>query len=101
MAVTDNTDDTGTAQIAIIHLTHLTERLREHGLRVRVASRRPPKLAVDNPDAPALSENVHAAPEEGTWWFWWSWNEKIAPVAEADDAARRIRHVLTPAVRSR
>ncbi|WP_037935868.1 hypothetical protein [Streptosporangium roseum] len=98
MAVTDDTDTTATA-----HLTRLIERLNEHGLhaRVRVASRRLPALAVVNPDAPALSEIVYAAPQEGTWWYWWSWHEKIAPVAESDAVVRKIRHVLTPTGRSR
>ncbi|MDP9846856.1 hypothetical protein [Streptosporangium lutulentum] len=61
-----------------------------------MASRRLPELVVVNPDASALSESIHALPEKGTWWFLWSWNEKIAPVAETDAVAARIRHVLTP-----
>ncbi|OUC97060.1 hypothetical protein [Streptosporangium minutum] len=95
------TDDTGIP--ATVHLTRLTERLKEDGLhaRVRVASRRPPELIVVNPDAPALSEIVYTAPQEGTWWYWWSWHEKIGPVAEADVVARKIHHVLTPTGRSR
>ncbi|MFD8560402.1 hypothetical protein ACFV1N_24260 [Streptosporangium canum] len=98
------TDDTGTTDsTATAHLTRLIERLNEHGLhaRVRVASRHLPALAVVNPDAPALSEIVYAAPQEGTWWYWWSWHEKIALVAEADAVVRKIRHVLTPTGRSR
>jgi hypothetical protein len=54
------------------------------------------ELIVVNPDASVLTENIYAVPERGTWWFWWSWNEKIAPVAETDAVAARIRHVLTP-----
>ncbi|MFF5206086.1 hypothetical protein [Streptosporangium sp. NPDC000396] len=100
MAMTPDAEATTTATA---HLTRLTERLREHGLhaRVRVAHRRPPELVAVNPDTPALSESIYAAAQEGTWWFWWSWHEKIAPVAEASAVAQRIRHVLTPTGRSR
>ncbi|MFF5206360.1 hypothetical protein [Streptosporangium sp. NPDC000396] len=92
------TDDAETATTATAHLTHLAGLLNRHGLQahVQVAYRRLPHLVATNPDASALSENIYAAPQEGTWWFWWSWNEKIAPVAEADAVAVRIRHVLTP-----
>jgi hypothetical protein len=98
MTVTDDAGIVNSAITATAHLALLAERLQELGLhsRVRVTSRRPPELIVVNPDAPVLTENIYAAPEKGIWWFLWSWNEKIAPVAEADAVAARIHHVLTP-----
>lgn len=84
---------------ATAHLTRLTEHLTHHGLhaRVRLTRRGCPQLIVVNPDIPVLTENVYAAPQKGTWWYWWSWTEKIAPADQPDAAANRIGHVLTPA----
>jgi hypothetical protein len=46
---------------------------------------------------PQLSETVYAAPaDDGTWWFWWSWADRIAPVGEVETAAFKIAYVLTP-----
>ena len=45
-----------------------------------------------------LSETVCAAPAgDGTWWFWWSWADQIAPVSDVQIAAFKIAYVLTPA----
>jgi len=44
-----------------------------------------------------LSETVYAAPAGyGTWWFWWSWADQIAPVSDVQTAAFKIAYVLTP-----
>ena len=44
-----------------------------------------------------LSETVYAGPAgDGTWWFWWSWGDQIAPVSDAQTAAFKIAYVLTP-----
>jgi hypothetical protein len=103
MAVTDDPGIATSAITATAHLTLLAEHLRELGLlsRVHVASRPLPELVVVNPDASALTEIIYALPEKGTWWFLWSWNERIAPVAETDAVAARIHHVLTPMGRDR
>jgi hypothetical protein len=51
---------------------------------------RVPSLSVTNPWARALSESVVA----GDGWFWWSWAERIAEVADVGEAAGAISHVL-------
>jgi hypothetical protein len=56
---------------------------------------RVPSLRVVNPAAPALAEDVYTGRcEDGSWWFWWSWAERIAAASDLDDAAARIAHVL-------
>lgn len=104
MPVTDtSTPDVDPRATATAHLLHLIKHLTRDGLsaRIHVDRHGHPQAIVVNPDAPALSEDVSAAPQEGTWWYWWSWSEKIAPVDEVDAAAARICHVLTPLGRPR
>ena len=56
---------------------------------------RVPSLRVVNPAAPALAEDVYAGCcEDGSWWFWWSWAERIATASDPDQAAARIARVL-------
>jgi hypothetical protein len=57
---------------------------------------RVPSLRVVNPAAPALAEDVYAGCcEDGSWWFWWSWAERIAAATELERAAERVVHVLS------
>jgi hypothetical protein len=54
-----------------------------------------PSLQVVNPAAPALAEDVYAGCcEDGSWWFWWSWAERIASGEDMAGAASRIMRVL-------
>jgi hypothetical protein len=64
------------------------------GLRTRllIQAGRVPALHVASPAASQLSEQVCAAPRDGTWMFWWSWAEPIA--AAAPEAAALISRVL-------
>ena len=56
---------------------------------------RVPSLRVVNPAAPALAEEIYTGCcEDGTWWFWWSWAERIAAASDVDQAAALIAHVL-------
>jgi hypothetical protein len=69
----------------------LADELIAHGYEARlVIPGHQPSLAVRNPEAPVLSENVVVAAE----WFWWSWAERIAAVADVADAARQVARVL-------
>lgn len=59
-----------------------------------VAPGRIPRLEVVCPAGSA--EDVYAwRGQDGTWWFWWAWAERIACTADLDDAAARIEQVLT------
>jgi hypothetical protein len=78
-------------------LEGLAEVVIAEGLQARLVTPpgRLPSLHVVNPEAPALAEDVYAGRgQDGQWWFWWSWAERIAEGADLSGAARRIRRVL-------
>ena len=81
------------------HLDALAEDLRARGFTVEAAkSGHRDGLRVTSKAQPMLSETVYLAPnEEATWWFWWSWNDQLAPVKHVEVAAFKIAFVLTPA----
>jgi hypothetical protein len=78
-------------------LEGLAEVVIAQGLHARLSAPpgRMPSLHVVNPRAAALAEDVYAGPcQDGQWWFWWSWAERIAASDDLTGAASRIRHVL-------
>jgi len=77
-------------------LEHLAVELRRRGMTADlvIVPGRIPRLEVVHPGGAA--EDVYAwRGQDGTWWFWWSWAERIAAAAGLDDAAGRIEQVLT------
>jgi hypothetical protein len=78
-------------------LEGLAEVLAGHGLRARLVTPpgRVPSLHVVNPAAAALAEDIYAGPcQDGTWWFWWSWAERIAVCEDLEGAAQLVSRVL-------
>jgi hypothetical protein len=78
-------------------LEGLAEAVTAQGLSARLVAPpgRLPSLHVVNPRAAALAEDVYAGPcQDGQWWFWWSWAERIAAGDDLAGAASRILHVL-------
>jgi hypothetical protein len=78
-------------------LEGLAELLVRRGWRARIMtpSGRVPSLHVVNPVAGALAEDVYAGRgQDGLWWFWWSWAERIALSEDVEAAAARIERVL-------
>jgi hypothetical protein len=78
-------------------LEGLADALTERGLRTRLVTPpgRVPSLHVVNPAAAALAEDIYAGRgEDGQWWFWWSWAERIASGDDLPDVASRIGRVL-------
>lgn len=56
---------------------------------------RMPRLEVTDPDGAA--EDVYAwRCQDGTWWYWWPWAERIAAGDELQLAAERILRELAP-----
>jgi hypothetical protein len=54
-----------------------------------------PYVNVANRVTSALCETIYAAPaRDGSWWFWWSWTDRIAPVEDVEATASRIYGVL-------
>lgn len=86
-----------TWQANLARLEGLAEVLSHHGLRARLMTPpgRVPSLHVVNPCATALAEDVYAGRgQDGLWWFWWSWAERITVGEDLEGAASRIEHVL-------
>jgi hypothetical protein len=84
----------------LARLEGLAEVLRQDGLSVRLMTPpgRVPSLHVVNPSATALAEDVYAGrSQDGLWWFWWSWAERIAAGEDLEGAAAMIRRVLAAA----
>jgi hypothetical protein len=78
-------------------LEGLAEVLTRHGLRASLMAPpgRVPSLHVVNPAAPVLAEDVYAGRgQDGTWWFWWSWAERIGSGEDLEGAAAMIKQVL-------
>jgi hypothetical protein len=78
-------------------LDRLARALTERGLNVSLLAPpgRVPSLHVVNPAVLALAEDIYAGCcEDGGWWFWWSWAERIAAEDDLEGAAERIWHVL-------
>jgi hypothetical protein len=87
----------GPTQACADRLDQLGPALAARGMAASLvpSAGRVPSLRVVNPAAPALAEDVYAGCcEDGSWWFWWPWAERIAAATDLDQAAARIAHVL-------
>jgi hypothetical protein len=88
-------DVPGLRDANLYRLEHLAGELCRHGLDASIVAPpgRVPRLEVSNPAGAA--EDIYVGRcQDGTWWFWWPWAERIASVADLDDAAVRIEQVL-------
>jgi hypothetical protein len=58
-----------------------------------------PSLYVENPGTPMLSEHIYAgSAADGTWSYWWSWADTIAPATDPRGTAATITRVLGAAI---
>jgi hypothetical protein len=92
-------DDSDTEQhlYFLDRLEGLAEELDRRGLTTRLMapSGRVPSLHVVNPAVARLAEDVYVGrSQDGLWWFWWPWAERIAPGDELATAADVIARVL-------
>jgi streptogramin lyase len=89
-----NTDHADAAE----QLDALADDVRKRGFAVEaVKSGHRAGLSVTNRSVPQLSETVYLAPDDdGCWWFWWSWDDRLAPIEDLDAAAFKVAYVLTP-----
>jgi hypothetical protein len=92
-------DRVDAARRAAEQLEALAEEVEKRGFSAEVTrDGRRMCISVVNRTVPQLSENVYVAPlEDGSWWFWWSWADRLAPIDDVDAAAFKIAYVLTPA----
>ena len=85
------------SDVQLEYLEKLGEELTRRGMQVRMVlpPGRVPSLYVVNPVARALEEHIYAGcGSDGTWWFWWSWAERISATEDLPDAATAIVRVL-------
>lgn len=78
----------------LAHLRRLADELRTQGFTSRLLdSARQPSIRVSNPDSPELTERVLCRPaEDGSWCFWWPWQQ---PIGSADDLVAVSRKITT------
>jgi hypothetical protein len=84
-------------QYFVNRLEGLATELRKRGFTTRLITPpgRVPSLHVVNPLASRLAEDVYAGrSQDGLWWFWWPWAERIAPDDQLATAAAQIARVL-------
>ncbi len=81
---------------AVGKLTELADNLRTRGFATTlVTGGQAPSLTVVNKDATHLSDTIYAATGRDTsWWLWWSWSQRISPVADTAAAVDIIARVL-------
>jgi hypothetical protein len=85
-------------QCFLERLEGLAAELAKHGLmtRLKAPRGRVPSLHVINPAQSMLAEHVYVGrSQDGLWWFWWPWAERIAPGDEHGVAASVIARVLS------
>lgn len=78
-------------------LEGLAQELSRRGLQTRLVSPfgRIPSLHVVNPRAFRMAEDVYVGrSQDGLWWFWWPWAERIAAGDNLAKAADLIAKVL-------
>src|SRR5258708_33503028 len=96
----DNPHTAPSARYFLARLDGLAAELCTHGLKSRLMAPpgRVPKLRVVNPAVSRLAEDVYVGrSQDGLWWFWWPWAERIAPGDEFAVAAAGIARVLRAA----
>ncbi len=84
-------------QLFLDRLEALAEELTARGLQTRLMTPagRVPSLHVVNPTMSRLAEDVYVGrSQDGLWWFWWPWAERIAPGDETAQAAEAVAKVL-------
>ena len=85
-------------QCFLERLEGLAAELAKHGLMTRLMAPigRLPSLHVVNPAHSRLAEDVYVGrSQDGLWWFWWPWAERIAPGDQHGAAASVIARVLS------
>lgn len=90
--------ETDAAREAAAQLETLARDLRVRGYSVRpVYVGEHAGITVVHQTVRRLSEIIRVAPaSDGSWWFWWPWDDPISPASDVDAAAFKIAYVLTP-----
>jgi hypothetical protein len=78
-------------------LERLAGTLTQRGLEASLADPlgRVPRLQVGHPAARLAIDVYVWRGQDGAWWFWWPWAERIAADGDLDTAAERIERLLS------
>lgn len=93
----DNPGREAYARYFVERLEGLAGELGKHGMRTRLVAPpgRVPSLHVVNPSVSRLAEDIYVGrSQDGLWWFWWPWAERIGPGDEFAATAALIARVL-------
>jgi hypothetical protein len=96
--MTSNRAEPDPERLAVVQFDALKAALCGRGfLTVTSSEGGKPSLRVANREASGYQEDIAlAADDTGSWWFWWSWGDQIAPTTDVEAAAFKIAYVLTP-----
>lgn len=86
-----------THQEKLTRLEQLSAELTRQGLTTQLAGRTTTKpcLKVANTSTPQLNERVHIQQaSDGTWTYYWPWNQPIGPTSDLPAVATKITTVL-------
>jgi hypothetical protein len=79
----------------LTHLQRLADELISRGFTAELLSAVQPCVKVINPDNNALTERVLCSPAaDGSWCFWWSWQQPIGSAEDLAAVAGKIMIVL-------
>jgi hypothetical protein len=86
------------AREAVTQLEALARELAERNFQTRLTrGGETPGLSVVCTAVPGSRETIAIAPaDDGVWWFWWSWGDRIACIADVGTAAFKIAYLLIP-----
>jgi hypothetical protein len=78
----------------LVHLRSLAGELRTRGFVTELLENTSqPSVRVANPDSPDLTERILCGPVgDGSWCFWWPWQQ---PIGSADDLANVAEKITT------
>lgn len=80
----------------LAHLGKLADELRSRRIRAELIARvSKSHLKVSNGDTPSLNERVLCQQaNDGSWSFWWPWQQPIGSVDDLETVAEKIMAVL-------
>jgi hypothetical protein len=82
----------------LVHLRLLAQELRTRGLLTELLDNiSQASVKVANPDSPELTQRILCKPAgDGSWCFWWPWQQPIGSADDLADVALKITTVLRP-----
>jgi len=82
----------------LVHLRTLAQELRTRGFVTELLDNTSQaSIKVANPDSTELTQRILCGPSgDGSWCFWWPWQQPIGSADDLADVALKIATVLRP-----